>query len=120
MNQLLEGEDFVDRALDLPHVGGDVLRDILEHRVANMFGNTFLHSFDKDPMFASSFIVQHASIIIYIGEKVGTGRGDAVDIAVDPIEGTRMPTVFFTAGALFSAGCVTEGLCQNTSRNSGV
>ncbi|XNM72140.1 fructose-bisphosphatase class II [Escherichia coli] len=26
----------------------------------------------------------------YIGEKVGTGRGDAVDIAVDPIEGTRM------------------------------
>ncbi|MGQ7172692.1 fructose-bisphosphatase class II [Escherichia sp. R-CC3] len=25
-----------------------------------------------------------------MGEKVGTGRGDAVDIAVDPIEGTRM------------------------------
>ncbi|HBP96561.1 MAG TPA: fructose-bisphosphatase class II, partial [Pantoea agglomerans] len=28
--------------------------------------------------------------MLYIGEKVGTGRGDAVDIAVDPIEGTRM------------------------------
>ncbi len=25
--------------------------------------------------------------MLYIGEKVGTGRGDAVDIAVDPIEG---------------------------------
>ncbi|XBS69946.1 class II fructose-bisphosphatase [Acerihabitans sp. KWT182] len=28
--------------------------------------------------------------MLYIGEAVGTGRGDAVDIAVDPIEGTRM------------------------------
>ena len=25
--------------------------------------------------------------MLYIGEKVGTGKGDAVDIAVDPIEG---------------------------------
>ena len=28
--------------------------------------------------------------MLYIGEHVGTGQGDAVDIAVDPIEGTRM------------------------------
>ena len=35
-HQLLEGKDFVDRALDLPHVGGDVLRDILEHRVGQI------------------------------------------------------------------------------------
>ena len=28
--------------------------------------------------------------MLYIGEHVGTGEGDAVDIAVDPIEGTRM------------------------------
>lgn len=28
--------------------------------------------------------------MLYIGEKVGIGLGDAVDIAVDPIEGTRM------------------------------
>ena len=28
--------------------------------------------------------------MLYIGEKVGSGEGDAVDIAVDPIEGTRM------------------------------
>ncbi|MDN2664760.1 class II fructose-bisphosphatase [Psychromonas sp. 14N.309.X.WAT.B.A12] len=28
--------------------------------------------------------------MLYIGEHVGTGSGDAVDIAVDPIEGTRM------------------------------
>lgn len=28
--------------------------------------------------------------MLYIGEKVGTQQGDEVDIAVDPIEGTRM------------------------------
>jgi fructose-1,6-bisphosphatase II len=28
--------------------------------------------------------------MLYIGEQVGTGIGDKVDIAVDPIEGTRM------------------------------
>ena len=31
--------------------------------------------------------------MLYIGEKVGTGEGDAVDIAVDPIEGTRMTSM---------------------------
>ncbi len=31
--------------------------------------------------------------MLYIGEKVGTGQGDAVDIAVDPLEGTRMTAV---------------------------
>ena len=33
-----------------------------------MFSNTFLHSFDKDPMFASSFIVQHVPIIMSISQ----------------------------------------------------
>ncbi len=28
--------------------------------------------------------------MLYIGEKVGKGSGDSIDIAVDPIEGTRM------------------------------
>ena len=37
--------------------------------------------------------------MLYIGEAVGTGRGDAVDIAVDPIEGTRM-TAMGQANAL--------------------
>ncbi|QCR37621.1 class II fructose-bisphosphatase [Nissabacter sp. SGAir0207] len=37
--------------------------------------------------------------MLYIGEQVGTGRGDAVDIAVDPIEGTRM-TAMGQANAL--------------------
>ena len=37
--------------------------------------------------------------MLYIGEKVGTGKGDAVDIAVDPIEGTRM-TAMGQANAL--------------------
>ncbi|MCU5773564.1 class II fructose-bisphosphatase [Erwiniaceae bacterium BAC15a-03b] len=37
--------------------------------------------------------------MLYIGEKVGTGNGEAVDIAVDPIEGTRM-TAMGQANAL--------------------
>lgn len=37
--------------------------------------------------------------MLYIGEKVGSGKGDAVDIAVDPIEGTRM-TALGQANAL--------------------
>jgi len=37
--------------------------------------------------------------MLYIGEKVGSGSGDAVDIAVDPIEGTRM-TAMGQANAL--------------------
>ncbi|WLS78792.1 class II fructose-bisphosphatase [Erwinia pyri] len=37
--------------------------------------------------------------MLYIGEKVGSGKGDAVDIAVDPIEGTRM-TAMGQANAL--------------------
>jgi len=37
--------------------------------------------------------------MLYIGEKVGSGQGDAVDIAVDPIEGTRM-TALGQANAL--------------------
>ena len=27
--------------------------------------------------------------MLYIGEKLGTGKGSAVDIAVDPLEGTN-------------------------------
>jgi len=37
--------------------------------------------------------------MLYIGEKVGSGQGYAVDIAVDPIEGTRM-TAMGQANAL--------------------
>ncbi|MBJ3815214.1 class II fructose-bisphosphatase [Shimwellia pseudoproteus] len=37
--------------------------------------------------------------MLYIGERVGTGNGDPVDIAVDPIEGTRM-TAMGQANAL--------------------
>ncbi|MGC7561068.1 class II fructose-bisphosphatase [Pasteurella sp. PK-2025] len=37
--------------------------------------------------------------MLYIGEKVGTGKGEQVSIAVDPIEGTRM-TAMGQANAL--------------------
>ncbi|MDX5630434.1 MULTISPECIES: class II fructose-bisphosphatase [unclassified Brenneria] len=37
--------------------------------------------------------------MLFIGEQVGTGQGDMVDIAVDPIEGTRM-TAMGQANAL--------------------
>ena len=33
-----------------------------------MFGNTFLHSFDNDPLFAGSFIVEHASVLMSISQ----------------------------------------------------
>lgn len=39
-----------------------------ELQITNMFGNTFLHSFDKDPLFAGSFIVQHASVMMSISQ----------------------------------------------------
>jgi NHS family nucleoside permease-like MFS transporter len=33
-----------------------------------MFGNTFLHSFDANPLFADSFIVTHASVMMSISQ----------------------------------------------------
>ncbi len=40
--------------------------------------------------------------MLYIGEKVGTGNGPAIDIALDPLEGTTL-----TAKAMPNALCVT-------------
>ena len=44
--------------------------------------------------FAGEIVIGEGEIdeapMLYIGEQVGTGQGDACDIAVDPIEGTRM------------------------------
>jgi NHS family nucleoside permease-like MFS transporter len=37
-------------------------------QITTMFGNTFLHSFDKDPLFAGSFIVEHASVLMSISQ----------------------------------------------------
>ncbi|MEN2495326.1 MAG: Fructose-1,6-bisphosphatase class 2 [Hyphomicrobiaceae bacterium hypho_1] len=47
--------------------------------------------------------------MLYIGEKVGTGRGPAVDIAVDPLEGTsicanNMPNAFAVIAIAESGG----------------
>lgn len=39
-----------------------------ELQITNMFGNTFLHSFDQDPLFSGSFIVQHASVLMSISQ----------------------------------------------------
>ncbi len=39
-----------------------------ELQITNMFGNTFLHSFDKNPLFAGSFIVEHASVLMSISQ----------------------------------------------------
>lgn len=46
--------------------------------------------------------------MLYIGEAVGTGTGDAVDIAVDPIEGTRM-TAMGQANALTVLAVAEKG-----------
>ncbi len=72
--------------------------------------------------------------MLYIGEKVGTGRGDAVDIAVDPIEGTRMTAMGIEAGkvlrlgdmarsdnVIFSATGITKGdLLEGISRKGNI
>jgi NHS family nucleoside permease-like MFS transporter len=39
-----------------------------ELQITNMFGNTFLHSFDNNPLFAGSFIVEHASVMMSISQ----------------------------------------------------
>ena len=52
--------------------------------------------------------------MLYIGEKVGTGRGDAVDIAVDPIEGTRM-TAMGQANALAVLAVGDKGCFLNAA-----
>lgn len=46
--------------------------------------------------------------MLYIGEKVGTGEGSSVDIAVDPIEGTRM-TVMGQPNALAVLAVAEKG-----------
>lgn len=50
--------------------------------------------------------------MLYIGEKVGTGCGDKVDIAVDPIEGTRM-TAMGQANALAVIAAGDKGCFLN-------
>ncbi|MEE3664318.1 class II fructose-bisphosphatase [Brenneria sp. g21c3] len=46
--------------------------------------------------------------MLFIGEQVGTGQGDMVDIAVDPIEGTRM-TAMGQANALAVLAVAEKG-----------
>ncbi|AUW94762.1 MAG: fructose-bisphosphatase class II [Sulfobacillus thermosulfidooxidans] len=46
--------------------------------------------------------------MLYIGEKVGAGDGDAVDIAVDPLEGTNL-VAKGTAGAIAVMAVAPEG-----------
>ncbi|MTD38173.1 class II fructose-bisphosphatase [Erwinia sp. CPCC 100877] len=50
--------------------------------------------------------------MLYIGEQIGTGQGDAVDIAVDPIEGTRM-TAMGQANALAVLAAGDKGCFLN-------
>src|SRR5512147_1491665 len=46
--------------------------------------------------------------MLYIGEKVGTGSGRAVDIAVDPLEGTNLCATG-TAGAIAVLAAAEQG-----------
>lgn len=39
-----------------------------ELQITGMFGNTYLHSFEKIPEFSSSFVVTHASILLSISQ----------------------------------------------------
>ncbi len=50
--------------------------------------------------------------MLYIGEKVGTGRGPRIDIALDPLEGTTL-TAKAMAGALAVMAWAPEGALLN-------
>ena len=39
-----------------------------ELQITNMFGNPFLHSFDQNPVFSGSFIVEHASVLLSLSQ----------------------------------------------------
>lgn len=39
-----------------------------ELQITNMFGNPFLHSFDQNPLFSGSFIVEHASVLLSVSQ----------------------------------------------------
>ena len=39
-----------------------------ELQITNMFGNPFLHSFDQNPLFRGSFIVEHASVLLSLSQ----------------------------------------------------
>lgn len=50
--------------------------------------------------------------MLYNGEKVGDGDGPAVDVAVDPVEGTRLlangrPNAISVVGVCARAACIT-------------
>ena len=56
--------------------------------------------------------------MLYIGEKVGTGQGDAVDIAVDPIEGTRMTAMGQSnALAVLAVGWTRPAIAEDAGRD---
>jgi fructose-1,6-bisphosphatase II / sedoheptulose-1,7-bisphosphatase len=62
---------------------------------------TALNSLDIDGKIVIGEGERDEAPMLYIGEKVGTGRGPAIDIALDPLEGTTL-----TAKAMANALCV--------------
>ena len=62
---------------------------------------TALNSLDIDGKIVIGEGERDEAPMLYIGEKVGTGKGPAIDIALDPLEGTTL-----TAKAMANALCV--------------
>ena len=62
---------------------------------------TALNSLDIDGKIVIGEGERDDAPMLYIGEKVGTGKGPAIDIALDPLEGTTL-----TAKAMANALCV--------------
>ncbi|HMO55052.1 MAG TPA: fructose-bisphosphatase class II, partial [Tepidiformaceae bacterium] len=50
--------------------------------------------------------------MLYNGERVGSGRGPQVDVAVDPLEGTRL-TAMGRPGAVSVIACAPRGTLYN-------
>ena len=62
---------------------------------------TALNSLEMDGLIVIGEGERDEAPMLYIGEKVGTGNGPRVDIALDPLEGTTL-----TAKAMANACCV--------------
>ena len=62
---------------------------------------TALNALDIDGKIVIGEGERDAAPMLYIGEKVGTGKGPAIDIALEPLEGTTL-----TAKAMANALCV--------------
>lgn len=73
---------------------------------------TMLDTVDMDGIIVIGEGEKDEAPMLFNGERVGNGRGPAVDVAVDPLEGTRL-TAFGRPGAVSVLACAPRGTLYN-------